>query len=182
MPTAPIARSSANQAAASGCKPGKCSSDRVFRQRPVAPLVRLDVLDRHQVIPIHRARFGHVDDHAGPDQLLQRNLVDRAPLVVKMDRSVDMRPAVLRRSETVGGVVVAPFSDSLEPGLQRETGFGGPVDRLIVESVGQIDHLSTRQIRRPGATGQKSQQGSRCPPRELPGDRASHLGLLSCRF
>ena len=58
-----------------------------------------------------------------------------------------MRAAVLRCREVVRRVVIAALSLALRDLGKRELCRGGPVDRVLVEGIGQVDQLPVQATR-----------------------------------
>ena len=69
----------------------------------VARFRTLDVVDGHLVVGVATGGIGHVDDHGGPQQPIERQLVDGLVPLRETDRRIDVGAAVLGREEVVGG-------------------------------------------------------------------------------
>jgi hypothetical protein len=118
---------------------GQDQDDRARLDPPVARLVALDVLGSQEVVAVTAALLAHVDDARRTHELLQRNLRRRPAAVGEVDRRVDVRPPVLGGAEVVGRVPPASLVVAEGDAVQLESACGGPVDRVVVEGVGEVD-------------------------------------------
>ena len=101
---------------------------------------------RHLVVPIGERAFRHVHDDARPDEPPQRNLVGLVPAARGVDRRVEMRAAMLRRRELLAGSS-NPCWSRPQPPARASRFRRGPVDRLLVERMREVDELALQRLR-----------------------------------
>ena len=109
---------------------------------------RREVVRRHAVIGLRGGHSGHVDDDRIADELVERNLIDRAVALCEVNRRVDVRAAVLGGREVVRGVVVALRRDAVGDLVEPEALSRRPEDGLFAVVVREIDERAGRPARR----------------------------------
>ncbi len=129
---------------------GPKQNERAVWDRAMLGLPRLEIGDRHLVVRIRQRCLAHIDDDARPDQVSERNLIDRPPPFGEVNRRVQVRAAVLRRRERERLVVIAAVGHALRVDVQFEALLGRPIDRVLVVRMAQIDE---------GAAGKRSDNG-----------------------
>jgi hypothetical protein len=108
-----------------------------------------DVGGREAVVGVFGCLGGDVDDDGWRDELLQRNLIDGDAVLVEVDRRVEVRAAVLRRCVEIGRVEVAARRRPVRELLQLEAARRiGPVKRVLVEGVTEVDEVVVREVDR----------------------------------
>ena len=140
-------------------------------------MVRLpgfEIRDGNSIVAFFRASRRDVDDDARSDQTLDRNLVHRGAALEEVDRRVDVGAAMLRRRQPVRGVEITPLGHAPRRALQPKPRFGRPVDRRLLEGVGQVDHLAL--VDRPLLCAVDDQQ------RQADRYRPLHRTLLVARY
>ncbi len=124
---------------------GPDQNDRIHRDRSVLLLEALDVVGGHLVVGVTLALLRDVDDDRRTHQLLNGNLVDGQMSFREMNRRIDVRATVLGGEEAVGGVVIACRGDAVSVAAELEPLGRGPVDRLGVVGVREVDDFACRK-------------------------------------
>src|SRR6187402_1484605 len=108
-------------------------------------LEALEVGRRDLVISLAIAGLRHIDHNGWADQPVERNLVDRLMPLGEVDRRIDVRAAVLGGEEAIGRVVIPGWRHAGSVVAKLKAFRCGPVDRLRVVSVREIDDFACRK-------------------------------------
>ena len=124
---------------------------------------RLEIGDRHSVVGVRGRLCGHVDDHERADELRERHRVNRPLPSCEVDGGIEVRSPVLRRLESVRGVEPPAIRHAFLELLELEAlPIGGPVDRIRVVRVRQVDDLGWIDV--DGQCGRAEQHRDDCEP------------------
>jgi hypothetical protein len=104
--------------------------------------------DTDEIVRVRVGLRPHVDRDRRSDDLAQGDLVGGVALGREVDRGVEVRAAVLRAFEVVGGVVRAAFGLAVGDLGQLEALRSRPVDRLCVERLAEIDQPGVGEVDR----------------------------------
>ena len=122
------------------------------------------VVHRQAVVGVGAGLRADVDHHRRRDELPERDLIDRLPVLREVDGRIEVCPAVLGRAQRVRGVEPAAGSVAKGELLQLEARRrGGPVEGLLVEGVAEVDDL-----RRAERRWRRRARGTGCHRRDQP--------------
>src|SRR4030095_3049334 len=77
---------------------------RTRRDTAMSRLEREHIRRRYAVVAVHGGLFADIDDDGGPDQSLERHALRRFAATREVNRRIEMRAPVLRRTKRVGRV------------------------------------------------------------------------------
>ena len=126
-------------------------------------LEALEIGGRHLVVGIALALLDDVDDDGRTDQAVNRYLVHGRMSLREVDGCIQVRAAVLGGEEAVGRIVVAGRRHAVGVPAELKSLGGGPIDRLRIVGVREIDDLAlrkrhTRRRARAGTHDDETQQ------------------------
>jgi hypothetical protein len=127
----------------------------------VLRLERQHVFRRHAIVAVLRGLVADVDDDDGPDQPIERHKLQRLAVTREMDRRIEMRAAVLRHAERVGGVEESGGGVAEMQLLELEVrGRRRPEYRCGVVGMREINEAIALQVERLGRQLERQQAGA----------------------
>jgi hypothetical protein len=118
--------------------------DHIHQLPPVQHLPCHKIVGRDLVGGIGRTLLRDIDDDRLADQMPQGNRVGGLAGGGKMPWGIEVGATVFGRGKPVGGVVIALRGRAVHALLEPKPLLGGPVDRLVVEWMREINPASLR--------------------------------------